>query len=64
MSMNRIIERLLNMKKLVLFLALAVFVTTSVAISSSAEAKGRKGSHRVGGKNSKGKGSHYRGGRK
>ena len=42
-----------------------VFILTSLSISSLAtiaEAKGRTGSHRVGGYTSHGKGSHYVGG--
>lgn len=39
-------------------------VTATTAASSRLEVAGRKGSKRVGGKNSKGKGGHYVGGRK
>ena len=40
----------------------ALFVTT-IVVESVAEAHGRKGSIRIGGYNSHGKGSHYVGGR-
>lgn len=46
---------------------LAVTIAIVFALSCfahDAEAKGRKGSHRVGGANSHGKGSHYVGGHK
>lgn len=36
---------------------------TATSFASPFEVKGRKGSKRVGGRNSAGKGSHYRGGR-
>ncbi len=52
------------MKFSFLLLLALVFVTSNLASPENAEAKGRKGSHRVGGRNSKGKGSHYRGGTK
>ncbi|WP_198012820.1 hypothetical protein [Leptospira wolbachii] len=49
------------MKKLKLISLLILFsLFTAIAL----EAGGRKGSKRVGGKNSKGKGSHYVGGKK
>jgi len=50
------------MKK-VLVILITTFVMISIALGSVAEAKGRKGSKRVGGYNSHGKGSHYIGGR-
>ena len=50
------------MKKVV-FIFLTTFVIISIALASVAEAKGKKGSKRVGGYNSHGKGSHYIGGR-
>jgi hypothetical protein len=48
--------------RVVLAAVVALFVT-SIVIESAAEARGRKGSHRVGGYSSHGKGSHYVGGR-
>jgi len=47
---------------LILFMVFAFFMT--ISLPTNAEAKGRKGSHRVGGTNSHGKGSHYVGGHK
>ena len=47
------------MKKLSI---LTVVIITLFIISGTAYARGRKGSHRVGGYNSHGKGSHYVGG--
>ena len=41
---------------------LAVLVLALFVVSTAAEARGRRGSHRVGGTNSHGKGSHYVGG--
>lgn len=41
---------------------LAVAALTVLAVAPSVEARGRLGSHRVGGTNSHGKGSHYVGG--
>jgi len=48
--------------KAIVWVLLAVFVSTLV-MSADADARGRRGSHRVGGYNSHGKGSHYVGGR-
>jgi hypothetical protein len=47
------------MKSLLLIVAMIAF---TLSISPTADAKGRRGSHRVGGHNSHGKGSHYVGG--
>ncbi|MEA2838734.1 MAG: hypothetical protein QOF41_64 [Methylobacteriaceae bacterium] len=43
--------------------ALAALLVLSVIAASVADARGRTGSHRYGGYNSHGKGSHYYGGR-
>ncbi len=43
-------------------LTASAIALSMVLLSASAEAGGRKGSHRVGGTNSHGKGSHYVGG--
>lgn len=48
------------MKKLIVLSA--VFFLFSILLPTVSEARGRKGSHRVGGYNSHGKGSHYVGG--
>ncbi|MBU3887637.1 hypothetical protein [Methylosinus sp. KRF6] len=46
------------------YLALAIAtLAISAAIIDTADARGRSGSHRYGGYNSHGKGSHYYGGR-
>ncbi|MCF4125191.1 hypothetical protein [Methylobacterium sp. SyP6R] len=50
------------MKKVFTVCALALTIA-SVLGTVAAEARGRSGSHRVGGSNSHGKGSHYVGGR-
>lgn len=47
------------MKKMSL---LALAIVFMLIIAQTAEARGRRGSHRVGGTNSHGKGSHYVGG--
>lgn len=52
------IMKCVNGKSFALFVLLAFFVSISI------EAGNRKGSQRVGGSNSKGKGSHYVGGKK
>lgn len=44
-------------------IALVIALISSLALSAIAEARGRTGSHRSGGYNSHGKGSHYYGGR-
>jgi len=49
------------MLKSLLVAFVALFVG-SLVLSSVADARGRTGSHRVGGYNSHGKGSHYYGG--
>lgn len=49
------------MKKLCALVAAALAISTVLA--SVADARGRSGSHRVGGHSSHGKGSHYVGGR-
>lgn len=46
----------------ILTVATAALVLASV-LATAADARGRSGSHRVGGSNSHGKGSHYVGGR-
>jgi hypothetical protein len=50
-----------NMFKIASTALAAIFVTILIA-SFDAEARGRTGSHRAGGYNSHGKGSHYYGG--
>ena len=50
------------MKNKILSLALAALVLGSLIAVPAAEARGRTGSHRVGGYTSHGKGSHYVGG--
>ncbi len=45
-------------------ITLAIIAATFLVITLDASAGGRKGSHRVGGTNSHGKGSHYVGGHK
>ena len=50
------------MTKLLASAFIALFALGMLA-SADAEARGRTGSHRVGGYNSHGKGSHYSGGR-
>lgn len=47
----------------IIAVALLALFTASIVASTDAEARGRKGSHRSGGYNSHGKGSHYYGGR-
>jgi hypothetical protein len=50
------------MKKLIATTILACVLFLGVGFVHSAQARGRYGSHRVGGYNSHGKGSHYVGG--
>jgi hypothetical protein len=45
-----------------LFAALAMAIPVIGVVAADADARGRTGSHRVGGYNSHGKGSHYVGG--
>ena len=45
------------------FAVLAAALALASVVATAAEAGGRTGSHRVGGTNSHGKGSHYYGGR-
>ena len=47
----------------VLVSALTFTFVAAIVLASTADARGRKGSHRIGGHNSHGKGSHYVGGR-
>ena len=50
------------MIRVIASIVLAIFIGSLLA-ATDAEARGRKGSHRAGGYNSHGKGSHYYGGR-
>lgn len=45
------------------FAVFAAALTLATVLATAVEARGRSGSHRVGGTNSHGKGSHYVGGR-
>ena len=45
------------------FAALSAALVIASVFATAADARGRTGSHRVGGTNSHGKGSHYYGGR-
>jgi hypothetical protein len=45
------------------FAIAAAALTLASVLATAADARGRTGSHRVGGYNSHGKGSHYYGGR-
>lgn len=54
-------ENEMNCVKAIIWVMMTVFVTT-LMLTADADARGRRGSHRVGGHNSHGKGSHYVGG--
>lgn len=45
------------------FAVVAAALTLATIVATAVEARGRTGSHRIGGTNSHGKGSHYVGGR-
>jgi hypothetical protein len=51
------------MKKIIAACCLTFFFVSFISVEHS-DAKGRTGSHRTGGTNSHGKGSHYVGGRR